>query len=134
MTFDYDICGHFTKSRINVMEMRSPCNMCGVHFKDRCRNNEVREWYGLKKELITTVEKAVKEGTIMECSKFQHELFCKIALMCVFGLSLCRSGSQTATRSWPRRGDCAPHPPLPLRVRLTPFPRTPETPLLLTTE
>ncbi|GBP46942.1 hypothetical protein EVAR_30974_1 [Eumeta japonica] len=33
--------------------------MCEVSLKDRCRNSEVREPYGLKKDVVTSVEKGM---------------------------------------------------------------------------
>ncbi|GBP89627.1 hypothetical protein EVAR_57266_1 [Eumeta japonica] len=39
--------------------MQSPCSMCGVSRKDRCRNSDARERYGLKKDVVTRVEKGV---------------------------------------------------------------------------
>ncbi|GBP81549.1 hypothetical protein EVAR_60261_1 [Eumeta japonica] len=39
--------------RINAVEMRSLRSMCRVSRKDRCRNSHVREWCGLKENLVT---------------------------------------------------------------------------------
>ncbi|GBP36511.1 hypothetical protein EVAR_8344_1 [Eumeta japonica] len=45
------------ESRINAMEMRSLRSMCGLTQKDRCRNSDVRERCGLKKDVVTRVER-----------------------------------------------------------------------------
>ncbi|GBP70923.1 hypothetical protein EVAR_97770_1 [Eumeta japonica] len=41
------------ENRINVMEMRSLRNICGVSRKDTRRNSDVRERCGLKEDLVT---------------------------------------------------------------------------------
>ncbi|GBP11808.1 hypothetical protein EVAR_74463_1 [Eumeta japonica] len=41
------------ESRINVVEMRLLCSMCGVSRKDTCRYSDVRERSGLKKDVMT---------------------------------------------------------------------------------
>ncbi|GBP94253.1 hypothetical protein EVAR_99448_1 [Eumeta japonica] len=44
------------ESTVNAMEMRSLYSMCGVS-KNRCRNSNVREQYGLKEDIVTRVER-----------------------------------------------------------------------------
>ncbi|GBP26638.1 hypothetical protein EVAR_18275_1 [Eumeta japonica] len=34
--------------RINAVEMRSLCIMCGVSLKEKCKNIDVREWFERK--------------------------------------------------------------------------------------
>ncbi|GBP43284.1 hypothetical protein EVAR_31168_1 [Eumeta japonica] len=48
------------ESRINAVEMRSLCSMCGVSRKDRCRNSDVRERCSLKEDVVTRVERALR--------------------------------------------------------------------------
>ncbi|GBP00639.1 hypothetical protein EVAR_76911_1 [Eumeta japonica] len=43
--------------KINRVEMRSLRSMCGVSRKDRCRNSDIRDWYGLKEDVVTRVER-----------------------------------------------------------------------------
>ncbi|GBP34950.1 WD repeat-containing protein 13 [Eumeta japonica] len=47
------------ESRINAVEMRSLCIMCGVSRKDRCRNSDVRERCGLKEDVMTRGERGM---------------------------------------------------------------------------
>ncbi|GBP52397.1 hypothetical protein EVAR_4680_1 [Eumeta japonica] len=44
-------------SRINAMEIRSLRSICGASREDRCRNNNVRERCGLKKNVVIRVVK-----------------------------------------------------------------------------
>ncbi|GBP26863.1 hypothetical protein EVAR_16443_1 [Eumeta japonica] len=41
------------------VEMRSLRSICGVCRKDRCRNSDVGERYGLKEDLLTRVERGM---------------------------------------------------------------------------
>ncbi|GBP54963.1 Peroxidase [Eumeta japonica] len=41
---------------INAVKMRSPCSMCGVSQKDRCKNSDVRRRRGLKEDIVIRVE------------------------------------------------------------------------------
>ncbi|GBP82341.1 hypothetical protein EVAR_90976_1 [Eumeta japonica] len=41
------------QSRINAVEMRSLRSMCKVYRKDRCRNSDVKERWGLKEDVVT---------------------------------------------------------------------------------
>ncbi|GBP30976.1 hypothetical protein EVAR_81874_1 [Eumeta japonica] len=47
------------ESRINAVEMRSLRYMYGMFLKDTCRNSDVRERCGLKKDVVTTIEKGM---------------------------------------------------------------------------
>ncbi|GBP43316.1 hypothetical protein EVAR_31200_1 [Eumeta japonica] len=63
LTFMYDskswVWQKKNESRINAVEVRSLCGVCGVSRKDRCRNSDVRERCGLKKDVVTWVERAM---------------------------------------------------------------------------
>ncbi|GBP42489.1 hypothetical protein EVAR_29292_1 [Eumeta japonica] len=41
------------------MEIRSLRSICGMFRKDRCRSSDVREWCGLKEDVVTRVERGV---------------------------------------------------------------------------
>ncbi|GBP25045.1 hypothetical protein EVAR_19525_1 [Eumeta japonica] len=45
------------KSMINAVDMLWLRSMCGVSQKDRCRNSDVRKRCGLKKDVVTRVER-----------------------------------------------------------------------------
>ncbi|GBP77571.1 hypothetical protein EVAR_57249_1 [Eumeta japonica] len=45
------------ENRINVLEMRFLSNMCGMSQEDRYRNSDVRESYGLKKDVVIRVKR-----------------------------------------------------------------------------
>ncbi|GBP15446.1 hypothetical protein EVAR_9237_1 [Eumeta japonica] len=49
------------KGRINAVEIPSVhiTSMCGVSLKDRCRDNDVREWGGLEEDLVIRAQKAL---------------------------------------------------------------------------
>ncbi|GBP28992.1 hypothetical protein EVAR_83892_1 [Eumeta japonica] len=45
------------ESRSNLVEMQLLPSMCGVSRKDRCRNSDVRERCGLRKDVVSRVER-----------------------------------------------------------------------------
>ncbi|GBP27909.1 hypothetical protein EVAR_14100_1 [Eumeta japonica] len=51
--------GRKNESRINAVEIQCLRNTCGVYLKDKRRNSDVRERYGLKKGVVTRVKKAI---------------------------------------------------------------------------
>ncbi|GBP56593.1 hypothetical protein EVAR_80356_1 [Eumeta japonica] len=50
------VCSKKNESRVNAVEMRSLCSVCGVSRNDRCRNSDVRERCGLKEVVVTRAE------------------------------------------------------------------------------
>ncbi|GBP40104.1 hypothetical protein EVAR_33680_1 [Eumeta japonica] len=57
----------YGRSRLKVVEMRLLRSMCGVSWKDRCRNSNIRERYGLEEGVVTRIETDSTEVTGIVC-------------------------------------------------------------------
>ncbi|GBP59956.1 hypothetical protein EVAR_89027_1 [Eumeta japonica] len=72
--------------RINAVEMRSLRSMCGVSWKGRCRNGDVRERCGLKED----VSRLIRKSKEIDASQAERLGGSCLSVAC-YALSLARS-------------------------------------------